>query len=177
MARRPTIVLVHGACCGAWVWEPLGKELDARGIAHVEVDLPTVGTGADPNSDAHTDGEHLRGVLDGLEGPLVLCGNSYGGIVMTEASAGRTEVARLVYLAAFMPDAEDQLATWLLGNCSAEFMSAAILRDDGLMELDPKLLKKASFQQSTPEVAAWAAANLRPMAMGMGGAPTVTGVG
>jgi pimeloyl-ACP methyl ester carboxylesterase len=33
----------------------------------------------------------------------VLCGNSYGGVVITEASAGAQNVVRLVYLAAFMP--------------------------------------------------------------------------
>jgi pimeloyl-ACP methyl ester carboxylesterase len=172
-----TIVLVHGACSGGWVWEPLGKELDVRGVGHVEVDLPSMGIGADPNADAHTDSEYLRGVLDGLDGPLVLCGNSYGGVVITEASAGAPNVVRLVYLAAFMPDGDDELASWLLGNCTPEFMTAAVYRDDGFVEANPEVVRKVALQQSTAEVADWVAAHSEPMAMGTGGAPTVTAVG
>ena len=40
-SQRATVVLVPGAGAGAWTWEPLGKELDERGIEHMEVDLPT----------------------------------------------------------------------------------------------------------------------------------------
>ena len=38
-----TVVLVHGLGGGAWSRGPMGKELDVRGVAHVAVDLPSVG--------------------------------------------------------------------------------------------------------------------------------------
>jgi pimeloyl-ACP methyl ester carboxylesterase len=177
MAGDVTMVLVHGACCGAWGWEPLGKELDARGIRHVAVDLPSVGVGVDPNTSFHADAKHLRAVLDGVHGPVVLCGNSYGGIVITEASAGAANVVRLVYVAAFMPDAEDDPATWMFAHCTPEVMSAGILREDGLIEPDLDLVRPLSFQQATPEVADWALGQMGPMAMGAGSPPSVTGVG
>src|SRR5579871_5973595 len=82
---KPTVVLVHGALGGAWIWELVGKELDARGIAHVQVDLPSVGVDVDPTSDMHGDAAHVRAVIDGLSGPVVLCGNSYGGVVITRS--------------------------------------------------------------------------------------------
>jgi pimeloyl-ACP methyl ester carboxylesterase len=100
-----TVVLVHGAGGGPWIWEPVGKELDALGVEHLEVDLPTMDENCDPAANFHTDAAHLRAVIDGIEGPVVLCGNSYGGVVITEASAGHPRVQRLVYLAAAMPDA------------------------------------------------------------------------
>jgi pimeloyl-ACP methyl ester carboxylesterase len=78
-----TVVLVHGACAGSWCWDATGKELSARGIEYVAVDLPTVAAGADPMFDCHTDAAHVRAILDGLDGPVVLCGNSYGGVVIT----------------------------------------------------------------------------------------------
>src|SRR5690348_7403276 len=118
VSGESTIVLVHGAMCGAWVWEPLGRELDARGIAHVEMDLPRVRTGVDPKADLHVDAAYVRGLLDEANGPVVLCGNSYGGVVITEASGGHPNVARLVYLAAFMPDADDELASFLTSSCT-----------------------------------------------------------
>jgi pimeloyl-ACP methyl ester carboxylesterase len=176
-SEAATVVLVHGAGAGAWMWEPLGAELDGRGITHVEVDLPTVGIGVDPGLDVHADATYVRAVLDRLDGPVVLCGNSYGGVVITEASAGQPRVKRLVYLAAFMPDAGDELATFLTTNCTPEFVAGAEFGDDGLIRFDPELSKKFAFQQAPPEVATWAADRLRPMAMGFAGAPTVTAVG
>lgn len=175
--RAATVVLVHGAGGGAWMWGPLGAELDARGIDHVAVDLPTAAEGVDPTLDAHADAVHVRTVLDGLDGPLLLCGNSYGGVVITEASAGHPKVNRLVYLAAFMPDTEDEFLSFMLANSTPEFATGATFGDDGLIRFDPDMVKKLAFQQATSEVASWAAGQLRPMAMGGGGSPTMTGLG
>src|SRR4051794_41096393 len=103
-SESATVVLVHGAGGGAWMWEPLVKELDARDIEHVEVDLPTSDQSREPTMNFHDDADHVRSVLDEVDGPIVLVGNSYGGVVITEASAEHPNVVRLVYLAAFMPD-------------------------------------------------------------------------
>ena len=78
-----TVVLVHGAGAGGWTWERVAEELDALGVAHLEPDLPTVGEDVDPALAVHDDAAHVRSVLDGLNGPSVVCGNSYGGVVIT----------------------------------------------------------------------------------------------
>src|SRR6478672_323225 len=104
---QPTLVLVHGANAGSWCWDLIGPELDARGVRWVAVDRPTVADGVDPATDCHADAGHVRRVVDGIPGPVILCGNSYGGVVITEASAGHDRVRHLVYLAAFMPDESD----------------------------------------------------------------------
>jgi pimeloyl-ACP methyl ester carboxylesterase len=172
-----TIVLVHGASGGAWMWKPVAEELDRRHVAHVEMDLPSVGVDVDPNVDVHTDAQYLRDVVDRVGGPVVLCGNSYGGFVITEASAGHSKVRHLIYLAALMPDAGDELSTWMFSHLNPEFSTAVIPREDGLIDVDRDAMKKMVFQQSTPEVVEWALSRLRPMAFGAAGAPTVTGVG
>ena len=176
-SQAATVVLVHGGGDGAWIWEPLGLELDALGIPHVEVDLPTMGVGVDPALDSHTDAAHVRAMLDRLVGPILLCGNSYGGLVITEASAGHANVVQLVYLAAFMPDADDELIAFVTTNCTPELMDGSNFGDDGLLVFDPESSKKYALQQSAPEVAAWAADRLRPMAVGGGRLSTVSGVG
>ncbi len=175
--RAATVVLVHGAGGGAWMWGPLDAELDARGIDYVAVDLPTAAAGVDPTLDAHADAAHVRTVLDGLAGPLLLCGNSYGGVVITEASAGHPRVNRLAYLAAFMPDTDDEFLSFMLANSTPEFATGATIGDDGLIRFDPDMVKKLALQQAPSEVASWAADQLRPMAMGGGGSPTLTGIG
>ena len=76
---EPTRVLVHGANGGAWYWDLLGPELDARDVRWVAMDLPSVGEAVDPATDCHADADHVRAVVDGVSGPVVLCGSSYGG--------------------------------------------------------------------------------------------------
>ena len=176
-SRPATVVLVHGARAGAWCWSLVCGELDARGIEHPAVDLPTVGFDVDPTLNFHADATYVRGLLDDLDRPVLLCGNSYGGLVITEASAGHPRVARLVYLAALMPDAEDDLLTFVAESCTPQFLAAASFTDDGLFAIDPEMQRKLSLHQSPPDVADWAVAQARPMAMATESTLTVTAVG
>ena len=176
-SESATVVLVHGAGAGAWVWEPVGNELDARGINHVEVDLPTMDQSREPTLTFHDDADHVRSVLDQIDGPIVLVGNSYGGVVITEASAEHPNVVRLVYLAAFMPDADEEVMTWLIPNCTPDLVAAMSSSADGRADIDPEIVKKLAHQQATPEAAEWSVSKIRPMAMGQGGSPTLAGVG
>lgn len=177
VTERATVVLVHGLGAGAWIWEPLIQELRARDVEACAVDLPTVGEDTDPSFDFHTDAAHLRSVVENMNGPLVLCSNSYGGLVITEASAGHPNVMRLVYMAAFMPDADEDVLSLLASACTPETLPQVIFRDDGLIDLDRELVNRLAFQQASAETAAWAVSKLRPVAMGAGGMPTVSGVG
>ena len=89
-----TVVLVHGAWHGPWCWEALTPYLDEAGIAHVEVDLPFTG---------HDDDVAATGaVLDAIAGRKVLVGHSYGGLVISGAGAGRSDLSHLVYVCAFI---------------------------------------------------------------------------
>ncbi len=55
-----------------------------------------------PLADLHGDADHVGAVLDRLAlTDVVLVGHSYGGAVITDAAAGRTDLAHLVYLTAF----------------------------------------------------------------------------
>jgi pimeloyl-ACP methyl ester carboxylesterase len=174
---RAIVVLVHGAGGGPWMWEAVGEELDAMGVEHLEADLPTMDENGDGAADFHTDAAHVRALLDGIEGPLVLCGGSYGGIVITEASAGHPRVQRLVYLAAAMPDVEEDVMTELASACTPEFTAGVAFGPDGRGGIDPAVARKVVFQQASPEVADRAIARFRSMAMGAGGSPTLEGAG
>ena len=50
------------------------------------------------------DGEYIRTFVSTIAGPVVLAGHSYGGCVITNASAGAASVKALVCIAAYAPD-------------------------------------------------------------------------
>jgi pimeloyl-ACP methyl ester carboxylesterase len=95
------IVLVHGAWHGSWCWDLLRRELAALGRPSHVVDLPSM-TGPAHGLDA--DAKVIREKVDSIDGPVLLVGHSYGGIPTSQAAVGARNIARLVYLAAFMLD-------------------------------------------------------------------------
>jgi pimeloyl-ACP methyl ester carboxylesterase len=108
----PTVVLVHGAWHGGWCWSDVVPLLDKAGLAAVSVDLPSSGGTGGLTEDAAL----VRATVESQDGPTVVVGHSYGGIVITEATAGLTSVQHLVYVCAFMIDAGASLVSTLAGD-------------------------------------------------------------
>jgi pimeloyl-ACP methyl ester carboxylesterase len=152
------IVLVHGAWGGSWCWERVVPLLEARGLDVVALDLPSVGADAAYAGGLAEDAAAVRAVLDRSTGPHVLCGHSYGGMVITAAAAGRDDVARLVYLCAFMPDTGESLFE-LTGGKPAPWIQ---LLDDGTTLPDPVHSTTVGYADCDPETRAAAVARLRP---------------
>lgn len=92
-AEPPTVVLVHGAFADPTSWDGVAADLRADGYRVVVPDNPLRG----PASDAAA----IERVLDGIDGPIVLVGHSYGGAVVTNVAD--PDVTALVYVAAFAP--------------------------------------------------------------------------
>jgi pimeloyl-ACP methyl ester carboxylesterase len=106
---RSTVVLVHGGWHGSWCWAQVVPLLDRRGISVRTIDLPSIDADPDDRSTLSGDAAAVAALLDDLQAPALLCGHSYGGMVITQAAASRQDVARLVYLCAFMPDTGESL--------------------------------------------------------------------
>ena len=107
-ARTETLILVHGAWHGGWCWERLMPHLEERGIEARTLDLPSVSRGEGGKRSNHPaglreDADAVRKVIGALKGPVVLCGHSYGGMVISLAGSP-DRVSRLIYLCAFMPE-------------------------------------------------------------------------
>ncbi|MEV6058677.1 alpha/beta hydrolase [Nocardia asteroides] len=97
MAAKPTVVLVHGFWGGAAHWAKVIVELDRRGY-------PSLHAVENPLTSLADDAERTRKMVAQVDGPVLLVGHSYGGAVITEAG-DLPNVAGLVYVAAFAPDA------------------------------------------------------------------------
>src|SRR4029078_5424581 len=74
-------------------------------------------------------------VLDQLGGPTVLVGHSYGGVVITEAGT-HANVARLVYIAAFVPDRGESVDSLLADPPPGAPVPPILPPDDGFLFLD-----------------------------------------
>ncbi len=102
-AAKPTIVFVHGAFADASGWTQEVVRLQRKGY---DVIAP-----ANPLRGLTYDADYIRSVLATLPGPVVLVGHSYGGAVITNAARGADNVAALVYVGAFVPDAGQTILT------------------------------------------------------------------
>jgi pimeloyl-ACP methyl ester carboxylesterase len=98
----PTVVLVHGAFADASCFRGVIRELQAAGHSVIAPPNPLRSLAFDAAAIA----AHVRAI----DGPVVLVGHSYGGAVITQASADLDNVAGLVYLAAFGLDVGESCA-------------------------------------------------------------------
>jgi len=108
------IVLVHGAWHGGWCYRDTARLLRAQGHTVLTPTHTGVGERAHQAHESITLETHIRDVVGAIEAEeltdLVLCGHSYGGMVITGVAdrlPGR--VTALVYLDAFVPEHGDSL--------------------------------------------------------------------
>jgi len=102
-SNSPTVVLVHGAFADASGFAGVIRELTASGY---DVVAPP-----NPLRSLSSDAAALADVVGAIDGPVVLVGHSYGGAVISQASAGLANVTALVYLAAFGLDIGESCAS------------------------------------------------------------------
>jgi pimeloyl-ACP methyl ester carboxylesterase len=97
MPSKPSIVLVHGFWGGAAHWGKVIVGLARKGYQSVYAV-------ENPLTSLADDVARTRKMAAQQKGPVLLVGHSYGGAVITEAG-DVPNVAGLVYIAAFAPDA------------------------------------------------------------------------
>jgi pimeloyl-ACP methyl ester carboxylesterase len=94
------IVLVHGAWVDGSSWSKVIPLLEAKGLHVVSVQIPLTSLADDVAA--------TKRALALIDGPVILVGHSYGGVVITEAG-NDPKVKGLVYIAAFAPDAGESV--------------------------------------------------------------------
>ncbi len=132
------IVLVHGAFADGSGWKAVSDLLSKDGYK-VSIVQP-------PETSLEDDVAATNRVLDALDGPAVLVGHSYGGVIVTAAGAN-AHVKSLVYVAAFQPDTGESLAS--LGDSMPPASKAIRPSADGFLYLDPSLFH-ADFAADLP---------------------------
>jgi pimeloyl-ACP methyl ester carboxylesterase len=133
MSFSRNVVLVHGGFEDGSGWRRVHDMLAADGYRVTVVQTPTLSLSGDVLAT-------LR-VLRSLDGPCVLAGHGYGGVVITEAGT-HDAVAALAYVAGHLPDAGESVST--LG-----LLPPALPSQDGFLLLDREKFP-ASFAADLP---------------------------
>src|SRR5437660_1072625 len=142
------IVLVHGGFVDGSGWQPVYKILTGEGFNVRIVQNPTV-TLAD-------DVAVTKRAIAAADGPVILVGHSYGGVVITEAGTD-PKVVGLVYVAAFAPDRGESVET-LIKNPPPGAPAPPILPpQDGFLSLDRSKFAASFAADVNPGLAAFMA--------------------
>src|SRR6476659_6912945 len=127
MSGVRNIVLVHGGFVDGSGWRGVYDQLTADGFNVSVVQNQTLSL--------ESDVETTHNVLDQQDGPAILVGPSYGGVVITEAGM-HDKVAGLVYIAAFAPDAGESVNTLIADPPPGAPVPPILPPQDGFLFLD-----------------------------------------
>src|ERR1700722_18503331 len=90
------VLLVHGAWVDGSSWTKVIPALESKGLNVVSVQIPLTSLADDVAA--------TKRAIALADGPVLLVGHSYGGVVITEAG-NDPKVVGLVFVSAFAPDA------------------------------------------------------------------------
>jgi pimeloyl-ACP methyl ester carboxylesterase len=138
------IVLVHGGFVDGSGWQAVYGLLRGQGFNVSVVQNPTTSLADDVLA--------VRQVLARQDGPTLLVGHSYGGVVISEAGNDPV-VAGLVYIAAFAPDAGESVASLIANPPAGAPVPPILPPQDGFLLLDRAKFADSFAADVEPELA------------------------
>ena len=121
------IVLVHGGLVDGSGWKDVYKALKQDGYTVAIAQIPTISLADDVAV--------TKRAIATLNGPVILVGHSYGGVVITEAG-NDPKVAGLVFVTAFAPDKGESAATLIKDAPAGAPVPPILSPQDGYLFLD-----------------------------------------
>jgi pimeloyl-ACP methyl ester carboxylesterase len=142
------IILVHGGFVDGSGWEGVHRILTGKGYNVTIVQNPTT-TLAD-------DVAVTKRAIAAQDGPVLLVGHSYGGVVITEAG-NDPKVKALAYITAFAPDAGESVSSLLANPAPGAPVPPILPPQDGFLFLDRDKFAAAFAADVAPDQAAFMA--------------------
>ena len=122
-APNKNIVLVHGICTEGSIWRKVIPLLQQKGYEVTAAQIP--------NNTLEEDIGTVRRTLDIQQGPVILVGHSYAGMVISGIGK-HPSVTRLVYIAALAPD-HDETVGYLMSKQPASYIMEPISDEAGFL--------------------------------------------
>jgi pimeloyl-ACP methyl ester carboxylesterase len=126
-SARRSIVLVHGGFVDGSGWEAVYQSLRSDGYTVSIVQNPTISLADDVRVTKRS--------IAAQNGPVILVGHSYGGVVITEAG-NDPKVVGLVYIAAFAPDKGESVSSLIKDPPPDAPVPPILPPQDGFLFLD-----------------------------------------
>ena len=126
-AGAKNVVLVHGGFVDGSGWQGVYRALKKNGYSVTIVQNPTLSLADDVAVTKRT--------LAAQNGPAILVGHSYGGVVVTEAG-NDPKVVGLVYVAAFAPDKGESVSSLIKDPPPGAPVPPILPPQDGYLFLD-----------------------------------------
>ncbi|QRM55853.1 alpha/beta hydrolase [Sinorhizobium sp. BG8] len=124
--KARTVVLVHGAFADGSSWQKVIPLLQSAGLKVIAVQNPL--------ESLESDVAFTKRAIRDAEGPVVLVGHSWGGVVITEAG-GDPKVQSLVYVAAYAPDTGQSLVDVASKYPEQESRTTYVKDEDGYLKI------------------------------------------
>ncbi|XP_073045372.1 methyl jasmonate esterase 1-like [Primulina eburnea] len=175
--QKQHVVLVHGACHGAWCWYKVTTLLRSQGHRVTALDMAAAGANTKPLAEVTTFSDYSQPLMEFMEAlpeeeRVVLVGHSMGGISISlamEKYPKKIDVA--VFVTAFMPgpnlivqtirqEYERQVETFL--DCQVSFSNGEDKPPTSFL-LGPKFMSSHLYQLSPPEDLTLATSLVRPI--------------
>jgi pimeloyl-ACP methyl ester carboxylesterase len=161
------VVLVHGGFVDGSGWQGVYDLLKKDGYDVSIVQNPTISLADDVAV--------TKRILAAQNGPAILVGHSYGGVVITEAG-NDPKVAGLVYIAAFAPDKGESVSSLIKNPPPGAPVPPIMPPQDGYLFLDRAKFRESFAADVAPEAAAFMADSQVPWGLeALNGAVTEPG--
>jgi pimeloyl-ACP methyl ester carboxylesterase len=142
------IVLVHGGFVDGSGWKGVYNTLEKKGYNITIVQNPTISLADDVAV--------TKRIIAAQDGPVILVGHSYGGVVITEAG-NDPKVVGLVYVAAFAPDRGESVETLIKNAPAGAPVPPLLPPQDGFLLLDRSKFAPSFAADVNPGLAAFMA--------------------
>jgi pimeloyl-ACP methyl ester carboxylesterase len=146
--RVKHVVLVHGGFVDGSGWQGVYDALKKDGYAVTIVQNPTISLADDVAV--------TKRALAAQNGPAILVGHSYGGVVITEAG-NDPKVSGLVYIAAFAPDKGESVSALIKNPPPGAPVPPILPPQDGYLFLDREKFQASFAADVNPDTAAFMA--------------------
>src|SRR5262249_35716199 len=131
--KAKTAVLVHGAFADGSCWQKVIPYLEKAGLKVVAVQNPL--------DSLESDVAATKRAIRNAEGPVVLVGHSWAGVVITEAG-NEDKVKSLVYVAAFAPDKGQSVESHSSKYPKLESLKTFVKDPDGYLTISDEGIKR-----------------------------------